>query len=155
MAKGAAAAANVSSAVGRVKIRAMAQKAAVTPPIGPTLAQAGLKAMDFVKRFNEETKKYNSGTPLNVVIDINADKTYRTLIKSPDTTWFLKRAIGVPRFEPFRNGKTEFNGTISMRQIYEIAKIKAEDPHRAHISLHAICKQVLSIARHHKLKVIE
>ena len=140
---------------GIVKFRAPAQKAAITPPIGPLLGQCGLKAMDYVKRFNEETKKYHPGTPLNVILDVRADKSYSQMIKTPATSWFLKRAVGIARANPDLDGRRKFNGSVSMRQIYEIAKIKSNDPHLGHLSLHAICGQILSIARHLKLRVVE
>ena len=144
----------MSSAVeGVVKFTIPAQKATIQPPVGPLLAQRGLKAADFVKRFNDETRHFTAGVPVNAVLRVEADKTYALEVKSPSTSWFLKRACGVERCDPNVAPGT-FNGSVSMRQIYEIARVKHRDPHLRQMSLQSVCKQVLSIARHCRLKVI-
>jgi large subunit ribosomal protein L11 len=70
------------------------------------------------------------------------DRTYKFLIKPPPTSWFIKRAIGK---EKLTNHRSNVSGTISIKYIYEIAKIKKEmDYDLATTDLEGICKSIVA-----------
>ncbi|EPZ32694.1 ribosomal protein L11 [Rozella allomycis CSF55] len=137
---------------GFVRFRVPAGQASVGPPLGPVLGARGIKAMDFCKIFNEKTKMYTPGIPMRIDMKIYKDRSYRYEIKSPDLSWFFKRCTGSSKFHIGKD--IECNGVITMRHIYEIAKLKENEPHYMQYSLQAICKNMLSRARAYKLKVI-
>ncbi|MFH4984659.1 hypothetical protein AB6A40_011368 [Gnathostoma spinigerum] len=65
-------------------------------------------------------------------------------ICSPATTWLLKRAAGI------RRGKQEAGevvGKLSVKHIYEIAKVKSKDTCLQGVPLEDICKMFLITCR--------
>ena len=43
--------------VARIKLEIVAGQASPAPPVGPALGQHGVNIMEFVRQFNERTKK--------------------------------------------------------------------------------------------------
>ena len=123
-----------------VKLWIPAGQATPTPPIGPALGQRGVKAIDFCKQFNEQTKDYIQGVPLRCLISIRPDRTFTFVNKPPIAAYFLKKAAGIEKGsgEP---GKV-VAGTVSLKHIYEIAKVKKADPQLQDLSLQTICSQI-------------
>lgn len=56
---------------------------------------------------------------------VNPDRTFSFTIKTPPTSLLLKRAAGITSGSG--NAGTEVAGTISLKHIFEIAKIKLND----------------------------
>ena len=52
-----------------------------------------------------------------------SDRTYKFLIKPPPTSWFIKKAIGK---EKLSGHISNVAGSVSIKHIYEIAKIKKQ-----------------------------
>ncbi|PAV88132.1 hypothetical protein WR25_17745 [Diploscapter pachys] len=104
-----------------------AQMASAAPPLGPMLGQRGLNVANFCKEFNKETGHIKQGVPLPTRVHIRPDRTYDLEICMPTTTWLLKQAAGVKRgaMNPAKGG--EFAGIISVKHVYEIAKLKSQD----------------------------
>ncbi len=70
------------------------------------------------------------------------DRTYKFLIKPPPTSWFIKRAIGKEKLSNHRSNKS---GVISIKNIYEIAKIKKEmDYDLENTDLQGICSMIVA-----------
>ena len=112
--------------------------------------------MDFCKSFNDKTKNFKESTPIPVVITAfsgaqpigpclspsslrpaqsscscglkptvcAADRTFTYEMKTPQTTYFIKQAIGLKSGA----GKPgdEVAAEISIKKVYEIAKIKQQ-----------------------------
>ena len=71
---------------------------------------------------------------MKVRVQAFTDRTYKFIIKPPDTTWFLKRAAGKNKFTPFPGHV--LGGYVKIQYAYEIAKIKKElDKDMKHIDL--------------------
>jgi large subunit ribosomal protein L11 len=110
--------------VGQIKLQIPAGKATPAPPVGPALGQAGIAIMDFCKAFNAKTQK-DEGLIIPVVITVFADRSYTFVTKTPPVAVLIKREAGIAKGsgEPNRNKV----GTISMKQVEAIAKIKLPD----------------------------
>ena len=95
---------------------------------------------------------------------------------SPPTTYFLKEAAGIERgsSQPGKNarstgnvtpklGEQEFSflsqgkhmvGRITMKHVYEIARIKQKDASLCHLSLESVCRTVMGTAKSMGIDVI-
>ena len=109
---------------GFVKLQINGGQANPAPPVGPALGQRGINIMEFCKAFNEKTKAF-MGKPVPVIITVYKDKKFDFVIKSPPASHFIKEALQIKSGskEPGRN----IIGSISKKQIEEIAKKKMED----------------------------
>jgi large subunit ribosomal protein L11 len=81
--------------------------------------------MQFCKDFNAKTADFKEDVPLRVMVKVYQDKTYDWELKMPPASWFIKKAAGLQRGAD-RPGH-EAVSTISMKHLYEIAKVKARD----------------------------
>ncbi|KAG5437483.1 hypothetical protein PCANB_000911 [Pneumocystis canis] len=122
------------------------------PPVGPALGARGIKSIDFCKKFNEMTSHFIEGIPIPVVISILPDKSFTFKIKSPPTSWLLFKAAKVDKGSSL-SGKT-IVGTVSLKHIYEIAKIKHKDENIQRIPLESVCKSVIASAKSAGIKVV-
>ncbi|KAJ1812693.1 mitochondrial 54S ribosomal protein YmL19 [Coemansia sp. RSA 2599] len=136
-----------------LKLIVPAGKAMPSPPVGPALGQRGVKSMDFCKQFNDRTKDLVVETPTPVAIYIKPDRTFTFDIKSPPTSWLLKRAAGVTKGAA-QPGK-QVVGTVSLKHIFSISQMKAKDPAMSHIDLKSICKSVIATAKSVGIKVVQ
>ena len=101
--------------------------------------------MDFCKEFNARTGHIEPGTPTPTLITVQPDRTFTFITKTPPTTYFLKKAAGIEK----GTGKPghEVVGTVSLKHIYEIAKVKQTDEHLKHLRLEAIASSVVATAK--------
>ena len=110
--------------IGEIKLQLSGGQATPAPPVGPALGQHGLNIMDFCKAFNARTQK-DQGIIIPVVITVYADRTYSFITKTPPASFLLCKAAGLDK------GSGEPNrlkvGTVSMKQVEEIAKTKMPD----------------------------
>ncbi|KAG9317205.1 hypothetical protein JVU11DRAFT_1398 [Chiua virens] len=129
-----------------------AGKASPSPPVGPALGARGVKSMDFCKEFNARTAHIEPGVPIPTMIHVQPDRTFTFFTKTPPTTYLLKQVAGLEK-GPARPGH-EILGTISLKHVYEIAKIKARDEHLKHLKLESIASTVIGTARTLGLQVV-
>lgn len=127
-----------------VKLIVGAGQAAPAPPVGPALGSKGVKAIDFCKEFNARTANLQPGTPIPCLLTIKADRSFTFETKSPPTAWLLMKAANVSKGadKPTHNHV----GTVSLKHIYEIAKIKKTDERHKEVDLKAICGAVILTA---------
>jgi len=110
---------------GYIKLEVPAGQANPSPPIGPALGQRGLNIMEFCKAFNAQTQKMEAGTPIPVTITAYSDRTFTFVMKTPPTSFFLKKAAGIQK-----GSQTPSRGTVgkvTAAQIKEIAEKKMPD----------------------------
>ena len=109
---------------GQIKLQIPGGQASPAPPVGPALGQAGLNIMDFCKAFNARTEK-DRGLIIPAVITVYADRSYTFITKTPPAAVLLKRAANIVSGAAEPNKETV--GTVSLRQVQEIARTKMPD----------------------------
>jgi large subunit ribosomal protein L11 len=138
----------VHGALFRTNIKA--QMATAAPPLGPQLGQRGLNVANFCKDFNKETGHIKPGAVLPTRVQIKPDRTYDLEICAPTNTWLLFRAAGIRRGRQY---KDEIAGKLSVKHIYEIAKIKSRDKMLVGVPLKDICEMMIDNCRKLGIKV--
>ncbi len=108
----------------QIKLQIPAGAANPAPPVGPALGQHGLNIQDFCMKYNERTKEQR-GDILPVVITVYEDRTFDFIVKTPPAAELLKKAAKIQK----GSGKplTEKVGTVTRKQIKEIAEVKMPD----------------------------
>ena len=110
---------------GYLKLQVAAGSATPSPPIGPALGQRGLNIMEFCKAFNAQTQGMEKGMPIPVMFTIYADRSFTFKLRTPPTSYFLKKAAGITS-----GSKTPGKGsagTVTRAQLREIAEKKMAD----------------------------
>jgi large subunit ribosomal protein L11 len=133
-----------------VKLAINAGKATPAPPIGPALAQHGINLMAFCKEYNARTAN-RVGEVVPAEITIFTDGSFKFILKSPPTSFLLKRAAGVQRGA--RNQLTETVGRIKRSQLAEISQIKMADTNA--VDLEGAIRQVEGTARQMGIEIVD
>lgn len=136
--------------VAQIKLHVPAGQANPAPPVGPALGQHGVNIMQFCKQFNDQTKG-REGLILPAVISVYEDKTFTFIIKSPPSSILIKRAANLAKASGTA-GK-ELIGTITRKQVEEIAKLKMKDLNTS--DLKQAAKTIAGTARSMGISVVE
>jgi large subunit ribosomal protein L11 len=107
-----------------VKLAINAGKATPAPPIGPALAQHGINLMGFCKEYNARTSN-RMGEIIPAEITIFSDGSFKFVLKSPPTSFLIKRALGLDKGSS--TPATVKVGTLSRKQLQDIAEQKQQD----------------------------
>lgn len=129
----------------RLQTNVPAGMAAATPPLGPMLGQRSINIANFCRDFNERTANIKRGIPLPIRAKATSDKTFDLDIHMPPATYFIKQAAGL-ELGALKPSK-EIAGKITYRHLYEIAKIKLQDPPNALLTLQQMTQMLASTAR--------
>jgi len=108
--------------------------------------------MDFCKEFNARTAHIEPGLAIPTQIQISPDKSFTFITKTPPTAYFIKKAAGIEKGSGKKGHGTI--GTISVKHVYEIAKIKHTDLHMSNMSLEDICRAIVGTAETLGVKVV-
>ena len=108
----------------QVKLQIAAGKATPAPPVGTALGPHGVNIMDFCKNFNAKTAGQD-GLIIPAVVTIYSDRSYTFILKTPPAAVLLKRAANIAKGSGVPNKNKV--GTITAKQVEEIAKIKLPD----------------------------
>ncbi|KAL2044357.1 hypothetical protein N7G274_003062 [Stereocaulon virgatum] len=134
-----------------VKLIVGAGQASPSPPVGPALGSKGVKSIDFCKEFNARTAHMTPGIPIPARVTVRPDRTFHFELRTPTTSYLLLQAANVKQ----RNGKIrgamnpgkESVGEVSLKHVYNIAKIKQSELRLSGLPLQGLCKSVIGQAR--------
>ena len=107
-----------------IKLQIPGGAANPAPPVGPALGQHGLNIAEFCQKFNDATAD-KRGDIIPVEITVYDNRSYDFILKTPHAGELIKKALGIKK----GSSKTpkEKVGTITQKQLEEIAKIKMPD----------------------------
>ena len=111
-------------AVKKIKLQIPAGKATPAPPVGTVLGPAGINLQDFCTKYNDATRD-KMGDVLPVEISIYDDRSFDFIIKTPPTSFLLKKYAKINKGSV--NGSKAPVATISEATLREIAEIKLPD----------------------------
>ena len=133
-----------------VKLQIPAGKANPAPPIGPALAQHGINLMQFCKEYNGRTSS-RMGEIVPAEITIFTDGSFRFVLKSPPTSFLIKKAAGIEKAAS--NPLTETVATLRRDQVRDIAQVKMNDMNA--IDIEGAMRQIEGTARQMGIKVAD
>lgn len=108
----------------RIKIQCPGGQATPAPPVGPALGQHGVNIGEFVKRFNDATRKDN-GLVIPCIVTVFKDRTFDISYKTPPASVLLKKHANVVKGSGTPN--KEKVGSVTKAHLEEIAKLKMKD----------------------------
>jgi large subunit ribosomal protein L11 len=132
----------------KIKIQCPGGQATPAPPVGPALGQHGVNIGEFVKRFNEGTRKEN-GLIVPCIVTVFKDRTFDIAYKSPPASVLLKKHANVVKGAAAPN--KEKVGTVTRKHLEEIAKLKMKDLNAP--TMEAAIKIIAGTARNMGIKV--
>lgn len=110
------------------------------------------------QEFNARTAHITTGVPIPARVTVRPDRSFSFDLRTPTTTYLLLNAANVePRKNRLRgamNPGHEYCGKISLKHIYEIAKIKHTETRLSGLSLEGLCKSVMSQAKSIGIQVV-
>lgn len=91
------------------------------------------------------------GTPVPTRVTVRPDRSFHFELRTPATSYLLLTAAGAPirggKLKGASNPGKESVGEVSLKHVYEIAKIKQSELRLSGLSLEGIAKCVISQAR--------
>lgn len=133
-----------------VTLQITAGKATPAPPIGPALAQHGINLMAFCKEYNARTSA-RMGDVIPAEIMIFTDGSFKFDLKSPPTTFLIKRAAGIDKGSA--TAHTVKVGKLTKKQVREIAEVKLNDMNTRDIE--SAMKQIEGSARQMGVEIVD
>ena len=114
----------MAEVVKKIKLQIPAGKATPAPPVGTVLGPAGINLQDFCTKYNDATRD-KMGDILPVEISIYEDRSFDFIIKTPPTSFLLKKYAKINKGST--KGSMETVATLTKAQLKEIAEIKLPD----------------------------
>jgi len=133
-----------------VTLQIQAGKANPAPPIGPALAQHGINLMQFCKEYNARTAS-RMGEIIPAEITIFSDGSFKFNLKSPPTSFLIKKAAGLEKGSQRPN--LDKVGRLTRQQVREIAEQKIKDMNS--LDLEGAMRQIEGTARQMGVEVVE
>jgi large subunit ribosomal protein L11 len=132
----------------KIKLQCPGGQATPAPPVGPALGQHGVNIGEFVKRFNDATKK-EAGLTVPCIVTVFKDRTFEIAYKTPPASVLLKKFANVVKGSGTPN--KEKVGSVTRKHLEEIAKIKIKDMNAS--SMESAIKIIEGTARNMGIKV--
>ena len=110
---------------------------------------------NITQEFNARTAHIQPGTPIPARVTVRPDRSFHFDIRTPVTSYLLLSAARVEPTKGKLKGKSgnEIVGEISLKHVYEIAKIKQQELRLSGLSLEGLCKTVIAQAKSVGVKV--
>lgn len=108
----------------KVKLQIPAGQATPAPPVGTALGPTGINIGEFTQKFNEATKD-KRGDIIPVELSIYEDRTFDFVLKTPPASRLILKTLGIEKGSG--SNLTKKAGTITQKQLEEIAEIKMSD----------------------------
>lgn len=132
----------------KVKLQIAAGKATPAPPVGTVVGPLGINIQEFCTKYNDATKD-KMGDILPVELTVYEDRTFDFVIKTPPTSFLIKKLTGIKKGAV--KGSNETVATLTKEQLREIAEIKLPDLNAYDIE--SAMKQVAGTAQNMGVKV--
>ena len=91
-------------------------------------------------------------------VTVRPDRSFHFEVRTPTTAWLLLRAAGVKETKGKLRGSGQAGhesvGEVSLKHIYELAKIKQSELRLAGFTLRALSKSIISTAKAAGIKVV-
>jgi large subunit ribosomal protein L11 len=111
-----------------------------------------------LQEFNARTAHIQTGVPIPARVTVRPDRSFTFDLRTPTTSWFLLKAAGVDerkgRLRGAQNPGKDVIGTVSLKHVYEIAKIKQSELRLSGLSLEGLCKSVIAQAKSIGVQVV-
>ena len=133
-----------------VKIAIEAGKATPAPPVGTVVGPLGINIQEFCTKYNEATRD-KMGDILPVELTVYEDRTFDFVIKTPPTSFLIKKVAGIKKGSV--KGSNEIVGTLTKEQVKEIAEIKLPDLNAYDVE--SAMKQVAGTAKNMGVEISE
>ena len=110
--------------VKKINLQIPAGKATPAPPGGTVLGPAGINLQEFCTKYNDATRD-KMGDILPVEISVYEDRTFDFVIKTPPTSFLVKKYAKIQKGSV--KGANETVATLTDAQLTEIAETKLPD----------------------------
>ena len=132
----------------KIKLQCPGGQATPAPPVGPALGQHGVNIGEFVKRFNDATRK-EAGLIVPCIVTVYKDRTFDIMYKTPPASVLLKKHANVVKGSGTPN--KEKVGSVTRAHLEEIAKVKMKDLNAS--TMEAAIRIIEGTARNMGIKV--
>lgn len=127
----------------RLKMKIPAGRASAAPPVGSTLGQYGVNMMDFITKFNDQTKDMQGAT-ITAHINVYEDRTMDFSIVGMPTDDRIRAALGIDKGSGRPNSE-KVSKKLNQAMLTKIAEDKARDMNTDDVE--AVKKMVAGTAR--------
>lgn len=113
----------------------------------------------LLQEFNARTAHILPGTPMPTRVTVRPDRSFTFDIRTPQTSWLLRNAADLPVDKKGkRKGSSkpghELVGSLTLKHVYEIAKIKQTELRLSGLSLEGLCRSIIYQAKSIGLEVV-
>jgi len=109
----------------KARVRLQIEGGSASPAnVGASLGPHGVNGMEFCKQFNAKTAD-KKGSVVPVVVTVYVDRTFEFITKTPLASELIRKRAGVTKGSS--SPKAQIVGTISWKDVEEIANIKMSD----------------------------
>jgi len=127
----------------RLKLKIQAGRATAAPPVGSTLGQYGVNMMDFITKFNDQTKDMQGAT-VTAHLNIYEDRTMDFVVVGMPTDDHIRAELGIQKGSGKPNTE-KISKKLTQSQLTKIAGEKARDMNTDDVE--AVKKMVAGTAR--------
>jgi large subunit ribosomal protein L11 len=103
------------------------------------------------QEFNARTAHINPGVPIPARVTVRPDRTFSFELRTPTAAYLLLQAAGVKETKGKIRGASKPGhqtvGSVTLKHVYEIAKIKQSEQRLSGLSLEGLCRCVIGQAK--------